>query len=81
MPPKIDVGSQAVDSTDSAFFQEELSVYKDSSTAAKTFDLGIAGLTCTQGTTSNGQAAARRSGVNAKQGVDRGDGGVSEGAT
>jgi hypothetical protein len=56
VPPTIDIGSQAIDKTSSAFFQEELSVYKDAATAAKALDLGKQGFSCTQGTTSNGQS-------------------------
>jgi hypothetical protein len=55
VPPTSDLGSEAADATTKAFFREELSVYKDATTAAKAFDLGTKGLSCTQGTTSNGQ--------------------------
>lgn len=55
VPPAIDVGSQATDTATKAFFREELSVYKDTATATRAFDLGKQGLACTQGTTANGQ--------------------------
>jgi hypothetical protein len=55
VPPVIDLGSQATDAATKAFFREELSVYKDSPTAAQAFALGTQGFSCTQGTTPNGQ--------------------------
>jgi hypothetical protein len=55
VPPAIDVGSQATDAATNAFFREEVSVYKDTSTAERAFALGTQGFSCTQGTIANGQ--------------------------
>ena len=50
----IDVGSAAANSDGTLFFQEEVSTYKDASTAAQAFQFGEQGISCTQGTTSDG---------------------------
>lgn len=52
----IDVGSAATNSDGTLFFQEELSTYKDQSTASKAFQQGLKGVSCTQGTVGNGSA-------------------------
>ena len=53
-PPVIDVGSAAGNSDGTLFFQEELTTFKDEATATKAFQAGLQGLSCTQGTVSNG---------------------------
>ena len=50
----LDVGSAAQNADGTLFFQEELTTYDDESTAAQAFQAGLQGLSCTQGTTSNG---------------------------
>ncbi|MEY2434277.1 MAG: hypothetical protein QOC92_4002 [Acidimicrobiaceae bacterium] len=58
IPPDVDVGSTAGNTAGSAFFQEEVSLYKDAATATKAFEEGKTSVSCTQGTTGNGQPIA-----------------------
>jgi hypothetical protein len=57
-PPVIDVGSSSANGDGSLSFAEELTTFKDASTAAKAFQAGKEGLNCSQGTGTDGNPIA-----------------------